>query len=95
MDLKTSVDVLTRQAALAADYAMIVAVIALAIFCFSVLYKAHLAEQLRKIGEQHDNLQMQYFNPDQQIVVRRPDETGSDATTERALHPWRRRQRQT
>ncbi len=95
MDLKASVEVLTRQAALAADYAMIVAVIALAIFCFSVLYKARLAEELRQTGEKHDNLQMRYFNPDQQIVVRRPDESDPDEITPRELHPWRRRQRQT
>ena len=95
MDLKTSVDLLTQQAALAADYAMIVAVIALAVFCFSVLYKARLAEELRRTGEKHDNLQMRYFNPDQQIVVRRPEEADSEEAAPRALHPWRRRQRQT
>ena len=95
MDLKTSVEILTRQAALAADYAMIVAVIALAIFCFSVLYKARLAEELRQTGEKHDNLQMRYFNPEQQIVVRRPDESDSEEPAPRAIHPWRSRQRQT
>ena len=93
MDLKNTVDLLTRQAQLAADYAMIVAVIALAIFCFSVVYKARLAEELRQTGEKHDNLQMRNFNPAQQIVVRRPDD--SEEAAPRELHPWRRRQRQT
>ena len=91
MDLKNSVLLLTQQAAMAADYAMIVAVIALAIFCVSVLYKARMAEELRRTGEKHDNLQMRYFNPAQQIVVQRPSEPESNETlAPRELHPWRR-----
>ena len=85
MDLGDSVVVLTHQAALAADYAFIVAVIALAIFCASVLYKARVAEQLRQTGEKHDNLQMRHFNPAQQVVVQRPEPNSEEAAEIRLL----------
>ncbi len=87
MDLRDSVLLLTHQAALAADYAMIVAVVALAIFCASVLYKARLAEELRQTGEKHDNLQMRYFDPAQQIVVQRPAEPDSDEPSRSDVPP--------
>jgi flagellar biosynthesis/type III secretory pathway M-ring protein FliF/YscJ len=94
MDLQNSVRLLTRQSALTADYALIVAVIALVIFCISVLYKARMVEQLRQTGEQHDNLQMRYFNPAQKIVVQRPDEQESEEPSQpdhivRRPHIWR------
>ena len=94
MDVRNSVLLLTQQATLAVDYALIVAVIALVIFCTSVLYKARMAERLRQTGEQHDNLQMLYFNPAQKIVVQRPSEPESDEPsrseqTLRKPHPWR------
>jgi hypothetical protein len=96
MDLKNSVLLLTRQAAMVVDYALIVAVIAVVIFCVSVLYRARVAEDLRQTGEKHDNLQMRYFNPSQKIVVQRPSEPEANepsrsGKTPRAPHPWRTR----
>jgi hypothetical protein len=92
MDLGDSVVVLTHQAALAADYALIVAAIALAIFCTSVLYKARVSEQLRQTGEKHDNLQMRHFNPAHQVIVQRPSELDSEdaaGSEPRQPHRWR------
>jgi Flp pilus assembly pilin Flp len=91
MELRDSVVLLTHQAALASEYALMVAVIALAVFCTSVLYKAHLAERLRQTGEKHDNLQRRYFNPALQIVVQRPAEPEGEASNEpaRPPHRWR------
>ena len=94
MDLNDSVRLLTHQAAMAVDYAMLVALIALAIFCTSVLLKARMAEQLRQTGEKHDNLQMRHFNPAQQVVVQRPaepepDEPSPSGSPARQLHRWR------
>jgi hypothetical protein len=94
MDLRDSVLVLTHQAAMAVDYALIVGMIAFAVLCASILYKARLVEQLRQTGEKHDNLQMRYFNPAQQIVVQRPPELDSDESaiaekTIRQPHRWR------
>lgn len=91
MDLGDSVALLTHQAALAADYAFIVAAIALAIFCASVLYKARVSEMLRQTGEKHDTLQMRHFNPTRQVVVQRPPEPDSEeaAAPVRQPHRWR------
>jgi hypothetical protein len=90
MDLGDSVVVLTHQAALAADYAFIVAAIALAIFCASVLYKARVSEQLRQTGEKHDNLQMRHYNPAHQVIVQRPAEPEEPAeSAPRQPHRWR------
>ena len=94
MDLHDSVLLLTHQAALTATYAMIVAAVALAIFCASVLYKARIAEELRRTGEKHDNLQMRHFNPAQQIVVQGPaepnfHESSGSETPRRKPHRWR------
>lgn len=90
MDLRDSVVLLTHQAAMASAYAFAIGVIALAIFCTSVLYKARAAEHLRNTGEKHDNLQMRYFNPAQQIVVQRPEDA-EDVSIEppRRQHRWR------
>ncbi len=91
MDLGDSVVLLTHQAALAADYALIVAAIALAIFCASVLHKARVAEQLRQTGEKHDHVQMRHFNPAHQVVVQRPPELDSEeaSASPRQPHRWR------
>lgn len=95
MDLRNSVLLLTHQAAITADYAFIVGVIAVAILCASILYKARIEEQLRQTGEKHDNLQMRYFNPALQIVVQRPEPQSEEPSrSERAPrrpHPWRSR----
>jgi hypothetical protein len=96
MDLKNSVLLLTQQAAMAVDYALIVGMIAVVIFCISIIHKARMAEELRQTGEKHDSLQMRYFNPAQKVVVQRPSEPESDETsrsdkTPRKPHPWRTR----
>jgi Flp pilus assembly pilin Flp len=84
---------LTHQAAITADYALVVGVIAVAILCASVLYKAWIEEQLRQTAEKHDNLQMRYFNPAQQIVVQRPEpeseELSQSGKAPRQPHRWR------
>ncbi len=92
MDLQEAVVLLTHQAAMAAENAFIIGVIALGIFCASVLYKARVAEHLRQTGEKNDKLQMRYFNPAQQVVVQRPDAPNSDevaAQAARPRHRWR------
>jgi hypothetical protein len=95
MDITNSVQVLTQQAAMAPEYALAVAAIALLIFCASILFKARAAEQLRQTGERHDHLQMGYFNPAKEIFVRRPAELDEDDRTPmasmRVSHPWRSR----
>jgi|HubBroStandDraft_5_1064220.scaffolds.fasta_scaffold518834_2 hypothetical protein len=91
MDLRDSVLLLTHQAAMASEYAFAIGAIALAIFCTSVLYKARMTEQLRQTGEKHDNLQMRYFNPAQQVVVQRPSEPDPEEASQAAhpQHRWR------
>jgi len=90
MDLKNSVVVLTQQAAMVFDYAMIVAAIAVVIFCVSILLRSRIAEQLRQTGERHDNLQMSYFNPSQNVVVQRPEEPDeNERNRSRPAHRWR------
>ena len=91
MDLQEAVVLLTHQAAMAAEYAFIIGVIALGIFCASVLYKARVAEHLRQTGEKNDNLQMRHFNPTHQVVVQRPEEPDSEevAAPVRQPHRWR------
>jgi hypothetical protein len=91
MDLHDSVVLLTHQAAMAADYALLVAVIALAVFCTSILYKARMVEHLRQTGEKHDNLQMRHFNPAHQVVVKRPEADSDEGaeTASRQPHRWR------
>jgi hypothetical protein len=94
MDLENTVVLLTQQAAMVVDYALAVALIAVVIFCISILYKARIADDIRQTGEKHDNLQMRYFNPSQKIVVQRPTEPEEDEAAQpvaRAPHPWRRR----
>jgi hypothetical protein len=92
LDLKEAAVLLTHQAAMAAEYAFIIGVIALGIFCASVLYKARVAEQLRQTGEKNDKLQMRYFNPAQQVIVQRPEEPNGEQASDQAarpLHRWR------
>jgi len=74
---------------------MIVAAIALLIFCASILLKAWTAEQLRQTGDKHDKLQMSYFNPARETVVQRPTQLDQEepilAAAIRTPHPWRSR----
>jgi hypothetical protein len=48
-----------------------------------------MTEQLRQTGEKHDNLQMRYFNPAQQVVVQRPSEPEPEEASQ-APHPQHR-----
>lgn len=94
MDLQNSVILLTQQAAMVVDYGFIVGVIAVVIFCISLLVKSRATEHLRQTGERHDNLQMRYFNPAHKVVVQRPDdldskESSKSATPPPKAHPWR------
>lgn len=87
MDLRESILLLHEHAAMASECALIVALVALAGFCTSVLYRAWNAEQLSRTAEKHDNLQIGYDST-QEIVAPTapaPDEEDSDARANRAF----------
>ena len=96
MDLKNACLLLNQQASMAIDYALIVGLVAVVIACASLLYRGVAAENLRRTGERHDNLQMRYFNPSHKVIVQRPSEPENNepsrpAKTSRTPHPWRTR----